>query len=187
MAAAARPPRAAAANSAPVAAATGSPPLPPLPAGKPLALPQLLRFERKGHVATRKLLTPAEAAPYAATLSDALASRRLDAFRHRVSVLCPPDAARAARISSVDDARRMLREHGAEDVGFLQARCLREGRACLPRGVPLTALCPPQVFNLHREDSAVGAAARALVVRSPLSWRIASALPLTALPSRPTR
>ena len=125
MPAAARAPRVAAAQAAAAGGAPRSaeaPALPPLPAGKPLSAPQVLRFERKGHVATRKLLSPAEAAPYAATLAAALASRRLDAYRHRVAVMCPPEAAARARLDTVEDARRTLREHAATDVGFLQAR-----------------------------------------------------------------
>jgi hypothetical protein len=134
MPAAARAPRvmaAQAAGGAPKAAP--APALPPLPAGKPLSAPQVLRFERKGHVATRKLLSPAEAAPYADTLTAALASRRLDAYRHRVAVMCPPDVAARARLDTVEDARRTLREHSADAVGFLQARPARARglRTCL--------------------------------------------------------
>ena len=137
MPAAARAPRVTAAQAAGGAPkAAPAPALPPLPAGKPLSAPQVLRFERKGHVATRKLLSPAEAAPYADTLTAALASRRLDAYRHRVAVMCPPDAAARARLDTVEDARRVLREHASDTVGFLQ---VRPARSAWPAHVADTA------------------------------------------------
>jgi hypothetical protein len=129
-------------------------PLPALPAGARLSAAQLLRFERKGHVATRRVLSPEELTPFVAPLTDALSAHRLDAYRHRVAVLCPRDVATsAAALRSVEEARALLRRHagggggsGDDDVGFLQ------------------------VFNLHREaHTRAGAAARALVVSALLA------------------
>ncbi len=123
--------------------------LPELREGPRLALPQLLRYERKGHVATRGVLAAAELSAFVAPLSDALAAHRLDAFRHRVAVLCPPAAARGARLDSVDAARRMLKTHGHDDAGFLQARPRDSACVAAAGSLALPLLALPTPAHVH--------------------------------------
>ena len=92
----------------------------PLPAAPPLPAQQLLRFERKGHVAVRGLFTPAELEPLVQPLLAALRSHELDAWRQRVSVLVQPPP---PPVTTVAEAKRLLKEKAAEHpVGFLQVR-----------------------------------------------------------------
>jgi hypothetical protein len=140
---------------APAAPARG---LPPLPAGRAPSAQQLLRYERKGHLATRGLLSAAELAPFVAPLETALAAARLDAFRHRVSVLCAPAvAAQAQRARSVEEARALLAQHAHDDVGFLQARAAPRAARAGARSARLAAHAAP----------ALAAAAAAAGVQPP--------------------
>lgn len=119
--------------------------------GRPLSAAQLLRFERKGHVATRGLLSASELAPVVPLLQKALEQESLTAWRHRVSVLCPPHVD-AQALRSVGEARRLLEHHGSDAVGFLQT------------------------FNLHRRPTRAGEAAMQLVASPRLGATAAQLL-----------
>ena len=77
-----------------------------------------LAFERKGHACVRGVLTHEEAADMVSVLIRETNARTLEAYRHRVEVLCP--RVDLASIRSVDDARNALAAESEEDVGFLQ-------------------------------------------------------------------
>jgi len=77
-----------------------------------------LAFERKGHACVRGVLTHEEAAGMVSVLIRETNARTLEAYRHRVEVLCP--RVDLASIRSVDDARNALAAESEEDVGFLQ-------------------------------------------------------------------
>lgn len=96
---------------------------------------QLLAFERKGHLTSRRLFSESELAPLVQPLLSQLQREELAAWRQRVSVLAP----RAAQPRSVGEAKALLAKHaGGETVGFLQH------------------------FNLHRGGSEVAAPLREL-------------------------
>ena len=54
-----------------------------------MSLQELLAYERKGHVCIRGVLSQDEARPMVSDLIRATKARQLDAYRHRISVLCP--------------------------------------------------------------------------------------------------
>lgn len=95
--------------------------------GRGTTLEECLRYEREGHTCIRGAVDAMEMIPMVKALSGEIMSRRMEAYRHRVSVLCPQVDARELR--DVEDAKRALKKHSQEDVGFLQT------------------------FNLHREQT----------------------------------
>ena len=88
--------------------------------GERVVTPQeCLHYERNGHVCIRKAIDDAFACnPMVRALTTEIMSRRLEAYQHRVAVLCP--GVNARDIQSVDDAKSALKKHSQEDVGFLQ-------------------------------------------------------------------
>lgn len=77
-----------------------------------------LAFERKGHVCIRGILTQDEATEMVSGLIKETKARQLEAFRHRVSVLCP--GYDPSLVNSPADAMAILEAHSDEEVGFLQ-------------------------------------------------------------------
>jgi len=94
-----------------------------------------LHYERNGHVCIRQAVDGFACNPMVRALTTEIMSRRLEAYRHRVAVLCP--SVNSKDIVTIDDAKRALKKHSKEDVGFLQT------------------------FNLHRDD---GSAAREYIL-----------------------
>ena len=97
-----------------------------------ITLAEQLAFERKGHVCVRGVLRPDEASEMVAALIKETKARQLEAFRHRVSVLCP--GFDASRVTTVAEAMEVLERHSTEEVGFLQTFNLH--RDARPRGGP---------------------------------------------------
>jgi len=88
---------------------------------------EALQYERNGHVCIRGAVSPpTDMNPMVKAVSGEIMARRLEAYKHRVSVLCPGVGAEA--VTSVEEARKILKKHSKEDVGFLQT------------------------FNLHRDE-----------------------------------
>jgi hypothetical protein len=84
-----------------------------------VTLEERLHYERDGHVCIRKAIDDAFACnPMVRALTTEIMSRRLEAYKHRVAVLCP--GVNARDVQSVDDAKSVLKKHSHEDVGFLQ-------------------------------------------------------------------
>ena len=80
-----------------------------------------LFFERKGHACIRNVLTQDEARAMAVALIRETRTRTLLlAYKHRVSVLCPPGAVDVDAIESEEDAMRAIERYSDEEVGFLQ-------------------------------------------------------------------
>jgi hypothetical protein len=102
---------------------------PQLDAAAPLTSVQLLRYERRGHLCSRRLFTSEELQFFVPHLTALLENQRFEAFKHRLEVLCPPEVlAQQPPVTSIAQAKRLLQQHATELVGFLQ------------------------VFNLHRVD-----------------------------------
>ena len=91
-----------------------------------------LFFERKGHACIRNVLTQDEARSMAVALIRETRTRTLLAYKHRVSVLCPPGAVDVDAIESEEDAMRAIERYSDEEVGFLQT------------------------FNIHRDNYVAG-------------------------------
>ena len=91
-----------------------------------------LFFERKGHACIRNVLTQDEARAMAVALIRETRTRTLLAYKHRVSVLCPPGAVDVDAIESEEDAMRAIERYSDEEVGFLQT------------------------FNIHRDNYVAG-------------------------------
>ena len=96
-----------------------------------VSLQELLAYERKGHVCIRGVLSQDEARPMVSDLIRETKARQLDAYRHRISVLCPGVDADA--VASEAEALDVLARGSEEEVGFLQT------------------------FNLHRPTRRAGA------------------------------
>lgn len=92
-----------------------------------VSLQEMLAYERKGHVCIRGVLSQDEARPMVSDLIRETKARQLDAYRHRISVLCPGVDADA--VASEAEALDILARSSEEEVGFLQT------------------------FNLHRPDA----------------------------------
>ena len=91
-----------------------------------------LFFERKGHVCVRNVLTRDEARSMAVALVRETRQRTLLAYKHRVSVLCPPGAVDVDAIQSEEEAMKAIARYSDEEVGFLQT------------------------FNIHRDNYTAG-------------------------------
>ena len=91
-----------------------------------------LFFERKGHVCVRNVLTRDEARSMAVALVRETRQRTLLAYKHRVSVLCPPGAVDVDAIQSEEEAMKAIARYSDEEVGFLQT------------------------FNIHRDNYVAG-------------------------------
>ena len=91
-----------------------------------------LFFERKGHVCVRNVLTRDEARSMAVALIRETRQRTLLAYKHRVSVLCPPGAVDVDAIQSEEEAMKAIARYSDEEVGFLQT------------------------FNIHRDNYVAG-------------------------------
>ena len=92
-----------------------------------VTLEEQLHYEREGHVCIRRAVEGVEMIPMVKAVTGEIIARRLEAYRHRVSVLCPD--ARTTELKDVEECKRALKKHSQEDVGFLQT------------------------FNLHRNES----------------------------------
>lgn len=91
-----------------------------------------LFFERKGHACVRNVLTRDEARSMAVALIRETRQRTLLAYKHRVSVLCPPGAVDVDAIQSEEEAMKAIARYSDEEVGFLQT------------------------FNIHRDNYVAG-------------------------------
>lgn len=96
---------------------------------------ETLRYEREGHTCIRNAVDAMDMIPMVRACTSEIMARRLEAYRHRVSVLCPGVDANA--LLDVEEAKRALTKHSQEEVGFLQT------------------------FNLHRDE---GSAARDFIM-----------------------
>ena len=89
---------------------------------------ETLRYEREGHTCVRNAVDAMDMIPMVRACTREIMARRLEAYRHRVSVLCPGVNANA--LSDVEDAKRALKKHSQEEVGFLQTFNLhRDGKS----------------------------------------------------------
>lgn len=79
-----------------------------------------LFFERKGHACIRNVLTQDEARSMAVALIRETRTRTLLAYKHRVSVLCPPGAVDLNAIKTEEEAMAAIARYSDEEVGFLQ-------------------------------------------------------------------
>ncbi len=79
---------------------------------------ELLRFERDGHLSTPGLLPTSDVAALRDHLAPVTERQRLSALRHRVRVLCP--GVQAAPPATEQQALRLLRQHGVDELGFIQ-------------------------------------------------------------------
>ena len=91
-----------------------------------------LYFERKGHACIRNVLTQDEARSMAVALIRETRTRTLLAYKHRVSVLCPPGAVDLNAIKTEEEAMAAIARYSDEEVGFLQT------------------------FNIHRDNYVAG-------------------------------
>ena len=95
--------------------------------GRATTLEEQLRYEREGHVCIRSAVGGMEMNPMVKAVTQEIMARRLEAYRHRVSVLCP--GVNAGELQDIEECKRALKKHSQEDVGFLQT------------------------FNLHRNEN----------------------------------
>ncbi|KAG0615216.1 hypothetical protein M758_5G024000 [Ceratodon purpureus] len=79
---------------------------------------QLLKFEREGHVCVRGLFDEEEMGALAAAVSGGASREKLNAYRHRVAVLCP--GVDPFSLHSVAEAEAVIRQQGTDELGFLQ-------------------------------------------------------------------
>lgn len=79
-----------------------------------------LAYERKGHVCIRDVLTDDEARNMSIELVKETKHRTLLAYKHRVSVLCPPGAVDLDAITTESQAMDAIAQYSEEEVGFLQ-------------------------------------------------------------------
>ena len=92
----------------------------PTSGDRDVTLEEQLQFERKGHVCIRAILTHDEAKKMVTDLIKETKLRQLEAYRHRISVLCPGFGGDPMDVNSEADALEVLRKHSDEEVGFLQ-------------------------------------------------------------------
>lgn len=90
---------------------------------------QLLDFERQGHLCARAFLNPQELSSLEACVTEAAESQKLNAYRHRVAVLCP--GVDPFSVTTIQEAQNIIRLKGTDELGFLQT------------------------FNLHQRSQAV--------------------------------
>tara|TARA_B110000977_G_scaffold53398_1_gene72557 strand:+ start:27743 stop:29107 length:1365 start_codon:yes stop_codon:yes gene_type:complete len=92
-----------------------------------VTMQEQLHFERKGHVCVRDILSNDEAKGMVSDLIKETKARQLEAYRHRIAVLCPTQDPMS--VHTEQEALAVLKKHSDEEVGFLQT------------------------FNLHRPNS----------------------------------
>jgi hypothetical protein len=90
---------------------------------------QLLDFERQGHLCARAFFNPQELSSLEACVTEAAESQKLNAYRHRVAVLCP--GVDPFSVKTIQEAQNIIRLKGTDELGFLQT------------------------FNLHQRSQAV--------------------------------
>lgn len=73
-----------------------------------LATEQLLRFERQGHISVPQLFDRDEMTALAGSVTEAAKRERLNAYRHRVAVLCP--GVDPFSLHSIADAEAVIRQ-----------------------------------------------------------------------------
>ncbi|GAQ88817.1 hypothetical protein KFL_004610120 [Klebsormidium nitens] len=83
-----------------------------------VSLKQLLQFERTGHVLVRQLVPEEAMEECAEEIWAAAREQELEAYRHRVAVLCP--GVDASSVSNIEQALAVLAEHATDELGFLQ-------------------------------------------------------------------
>lgn len=83
---------------------------------------QLLQFEREGHVCVRGLFDGEEMGALAGAVNDAARREKLNAYRHRVAVLCP--GVDPFSLHSIAEAEAVIRQQVAGYCCCFLAVCL---------------------------------------------------------------
>ena len=104
----------------------------PASGDRDVTLQEQLAFERKGHVCVRGVLSNDEAKGMVSELIRETKARQLEAYRHRIAVLCPDQD--PTRVQNEAEALDVLRKHSDEEVGFLQTFNLHRRSAAFPPG-----------------------------------------------------
>lgn len=68
---------------------------------------QLLDFERQGHLCARAFFNPQELSSLEACVTEAAESQKLNAYRHRVAVLCP--GVDPFSVKTIQEAQNIIR------------------------------------------------------------------------------
>ena len=104
----------------------------PASGDRDVTVQEQLAFERKGHVCVRGVLSNDEAKGMVSELIRETKARQLEAYRHRIAVLCPDQD--PTRVRDEAEALDVLRKHSDEEVGFLQTFNLHRPSAATPPG-----------------------------------------------------